>query len=305
MRVGAATVGSSLIAVERQVVPSSGLRGLIARHPIASFLVICYSITVVTATSSALTRRDLLPFDQAPYDLIAHLVGSALAAFVVAGAVGGSSAVRELASRVFRFRAPIRWYAIALFGVPVLTLLGSVAFDGSVPLRRIAADWPVLFTDSLPHLAFVLIFSNFAEEVGWTGFVYDRLQGRFSPMKASLLVAIPFALFHVPGYIVEEGLAAAPILLLVLFVPQYASRIIAAWLYNGTGRSVFFVGLFHCSFNVTGAGFADTFLPGTSEELFVLTSGVVMLAAIGIAIATRGRLSYQSEVDARVGAGAG
>jgi membrane protease YdiL (CAAX protease family) len=37
-----------------------------------------------------------------------------------------------------------------------------------------------------------------SEEPGWRGFLLPRLQDRFSPLVASLLVWFPWALWHAP-----------------------------------------------------------------------------------------------------------
>ena len=42
-----------------------------------------YTVTGVTALFPKLTRRDLLPYGQAPYELLGHSLGSAVPAFVV------------------------------------------------------------------------------------------------------------------------------------------------------------------------------------------------------------------------------
>jgi hypothetical protein len=111
-------------------------------------------------------------------------------------------------------------------------------------------------------------------------------------MQAAIVTGVAFALGHIPGYVVEEGFSAAPLLFGVLLIPQVASRFIAAWIYNSTARSILLVGLFHCVFNVTSAGFSREFIPGSREELFVFSSGVVILAAVIIAIVTKGRLAF-------------
>jgi CAAX protease family protein len=269
------------------------VRRVIADHPVAAFLVMVYGVNLAVALSPALTRRDLLPFDQAPYDWLGHIFGSAGPAFIVAWAVGGRVGMRDLARRCLRWRVDLRWYAGALLGMPVGTILLASIFYGTEPISLLVQKWTFLFTTVLPHLILIIIFSNVAEEIGWTGFLLDRLQKRFAPLKAAFLTAIPFALFHVPGYIVEEGAAMAPIILGVLFLPQLASRVLVACLYNGTNRSILLVGIFHCAFNVTSAEFSRELIPGPENELFVFTSGIVVIAAVIIAIVTKGRLGYE------------
>jgi membrane protease YdiL (CAAX protease family) len=271
---------------------SSG-RGLLARHPVAAFLIMVYGVTVITALPPALTRRDLLPFGQAPYDWLAHIVGSALAAFLVMAALHGRAGVRDLARRSLRWRVGVRWYLLALFGMPVASVLVASALLGATPLGALLEGWPVLVTVVLPHLM-LAIPSNLAEEIGWTGFLLARLQDRHGPLKAAAIVTVPFALFHLPGFFVESGSAVgALVLLAVLAIPHLASRVIVTWLYNSTSQSVLLVGLFHAAFNTTTQDFARRFIPAPVEAQFLILNGIVIFGALLIAVFTRGRLSYR------------
>jgi len=228
------------MATPQQQLPHQGsrswLRQVIAQHPVASFLIMVYAVNIGVAFPPALTRRDLLPFDQAPYDWLGHILGSAVPAFVVTWALSGRAGVRDLTGRCLRWRVGLRWYAAALLAIPVETFLLASVFYGTEPGSLLVQKWALFFTTLIPHLLLVILFSNVAEEIGWTGFFLDRMQERFNPMKAAFITSVPFALFHVPGYVVEEGVAAAPILLGVLFIPQLASRFLVAWLYNNTKK---------------------------------------------------------------------
>src|SRR5215207_9526125 len=67
----------------QQPAPHSALRRLVARHPVAAFLVMVYTVNTAVALVPVLTRRDILPFDLAPYDSLGHIFGVALPAFLV------------------------------------------------------------------------------------------------------------------------------------------------------------------------------------------------------------------------------
>jgi hypothetical protein len=54
---------------------SGSIRRWVVRHPVAAFLVMVYGVNIAVALPSNLTRRDLLPFGFAPYDLLGHIVG--------------------------------------------------------------------------------------------------------------------------------------------------------------------------------------------------------------------------------------
>jgi hypothetical protein len=98
----------------------SSARGVIARHPVAAFLVMVYAVNIAVALPPILTRRDLLPFDQAPYDWLGHIVGSALPAFLVLAAVHGSACAT--------------WYIGACGGASASA--GTCWRCGACPLRR-------------------------------------------------------------------------------------------------------------------------------------------------------------------------
>src|SRR4051812_10382627 len=103
----------------RQPVLHSALRRLVARHPVAAFLVMVYTVNTAVALVPVLTRRDILPFDLAPYDSLGHIFGVALPAFIVVAAMSGKTGVRDLARRSLRWRVGVHWYLIALLGLPI------------------------------------------------------------------------------------------------------------------------------------------------------------------------------------------
>lgn len=273
---------------------SGSIRRLVVRHPVAAFLVMVYGVNIAVALPSTLTRRDLLPFGFAPYDLLGHIVGSALPAYLVVAAVHGRDGVRDLARRTLRWRVGVRWYLFAISFVPVTAVLIATALVGTAPLEALGDKWPLLFTVVLPYLLLLVLFSNLAEEIGWTGFLFDRLQNRYAPLQASLIVWVPWALFHLPGFYEEVGSALGALQLLGIFaIPQLCSRVLVAWLYNNTNRSVFLVGLFHSAFNTVTGPFTREFIPATAEDQFLIQIGGIIIAAILVAVITRGRLSYR------------
>jgi membrane protease YdiL (CAAX protease family) len=270
----------------------SSVRQLVARHPVAAFLFICYAVTWAVAVPWFRTRTDILPFDLPMWGSIGTLLGVALPAFLVVAATDGRAGVRDLARRSLRWRVGVRWYLVALLGMPIAVLLGATALFGSAPLNALADRWQLLFTVVLPVLLLQLALFNLAEEVGWTGFLQARLQDRHGPLKASLIVTAPFALFHLPDLFAQFGLASALVFLPILAVMHLFARVVIMWLYNTTGRSVLLVGLFHATFNATLVG-GEEFIPGPAGTALVIATGVIVVAAVALVVATRGRLAYQ------------
>jgi uncharacterized protein len=277
----------------------TALRRLLARHPLASFLVMVYAVNVAVALVPVLTRRDILPFDLAPYDSLGHIFGVALPAFLVVAAMHGRDGVRDLARRSLRWRVGVRWYLVALLGVPVATVLCASVIFGLAPLNALVEKWQLLFTVVWPQLVLLIVFYNLAEEVGWTGFLQARLQERHGPLKACLIVTIPFALFHLPSWMVEFDLGLSQLHLAlaltgVFGISQLFGRVIIMWLYNNTNYSVLLVGIFHSSFNVTTSALGP-FIPVPAGSTFLIAAPVVAVAAVLLVVFTRGNLSYEPD----------
>lgn len=279
----------------------SSLRSWIAQHPITSFLVLVYlTNTALVFVPRALTEPGLLPGGATPHGVMANVVGSAVPAFIVTALVSGRAGVQDLARRTLRWRVPLRWYAMSLLAPPLIFLICVTALYGLAPLRALGQNWSLIFTAFLPALAIMILLNNVAEEIGWTGFAFARLQDRRGPLRAALLTTLAFWLAHAPGFYVDtRSWAATAAILGFLLLPHLGSRIITGWLYNGAGASVLIAGLFHAMHNaiVNPTGLAAVVGMSQSEVLFI-AAGLVYLAGMIIVIATRGRLGLKRDAAA-------
>jgi uncharacterized protein len=229
--------------------------------------------------------------------------GLALPAFLVTAATSGKAGVWALLGRCLRWRVGIGWYLLALLGLPLVTLLVANVFLGTAPLEALAQKWPLFFTMFLPSIFIPLVITHLFEETGWTGFMQDTLQERRGPLLASILVAPAFVLFHFPLTFLEAPritlavVQFALVQLAVQVVVVVFFRVVIMWLYNGTGRSVLIVALFHSSFNSAGTGsdyatrYIEEIIPGPAALLIPMA--VVVVAAVLITVFTRGRLAYE------------
>ena len=282
-------------ATIQQSASPSALRRLVARHPVAAFLIMAYAITSTFTLPPirAWLGMSLLGFTL--WDSLATIFGVALPAFLVVAAMQGKDGVRDLARRSFRWRVGLHWYFLALLGLPIGVMLCASVIYGRAPLMTLVDQWPLLFTLILPDLLLRILLLNLAEEVGWMGFVQARLQDKYGPLKAVILTEIPFALWHLPFLLVETNGELLPALgfLGILAIAQLFGRVVIMWLYNNTQYSVLLVGLFHAAHNTTINRFTPEFIPASAETGFLITEGVVVLAAVLLLVFTRGRLSYK------------
>src|SRR5918997_1152738 len=288
-----------------------GLRGMVARHPATAFLVMAFGFGWMSLVPILLSENG---FGVVPIELpltlvqtLATLLGLALPAFLVTAATGGREGVRDLLSRLLRWRVGVRWYLVAIFGLFVAVLLAAVPFLGAAPLEALAQRWGLLFTVFLPGVVLPFLHTNLWEELGWTGYLQSTLQERRGPLLASLIVAPFFALFHLPalfvsGWIMDEGLSLSQFpdaLVQIGFLMVFAVfvRVLIMWLYNGSGRSILIVGLTHAALNVvTGQKVMVELLAGINPNL--LAAAVVAVLGVLVVVSTKGRLGYEPEREA-------
>jgi uncharacterized protein len=277
------------------------MRSFMSAHPLASFLILFYGLGWAAFLPALLGTEGfgILPADipLGPLRLVG-VVLFAIIPFVVTRIVDGPAGVRRLAGEVRHVRVNPVWYLIALFGPPGALLVAAVAIKGSAPIEAVARNVTSIPTDFLLGVVVLALLGNLWEETSWSGYVTSRLQARFGPLRASLIAAPLFGLYHVPLFFIAGGLSDSPDRLPLTQFPLYAAfllivfsgpmRILLTWVYNSSGRSIPVVSLFHASINATGgAAILTTFFAGVDG---LLVYAALAVFAIAVIAATRGRL---------------
>ena len=82
----------------QQSAPPSALRRLVARHPVAAFLIMAYTVSITITFVRLRTNGDIQsPSYQYLVGFLEHLFSVALPAFLVVAAMHGKAGVRDLA----------------------------------------------------------------------------------------------------------------------------------------------------------------------------------------------------------------
>ena len=177
-------------------------------------------------------------------------LGPAVAAVIVAWAFDRGPGVKELLGRYWRWR--IGWfpYIFALL-LPVTISLGACAINlvlgAHTPARAQVAAWPQI----LPAFAFIFLFIGLGEETGWRGYALPRLQQMCSPLRASLILGVIWAAWHVPLMGKEFPLPIVPL----FAVSVLAGSVVSAWLFNRARGSLLPQPIFHATVNSIGAAY--------------------------------------------------
>ena len=277
------------------------MQSLARHHPIAVFLAIAYLIGAAIFALPLLSNAGIGVIDLdlpgvAPFVLLSA-ISLVVGAFVTTALADGRSGVRELRGRVFHFRVNPRWYAVALFGLPLAAVATARRRHDEHPIGAVLGNPDVMLVTVVIGRGRGLRPRQLVGGGGWTGFALERLQPRLGPIGASVVTTWLQALVHLPLVFVAGGVTVGrvpveqiPFYLVALFILPISVRILIAWIYNSTGRSVPIVGLFHAGLGVaSNPDFTTALFPGFAAGLVYAGFAIVAVAAL---IITRGRLGF-------------
>lgn len=196
-----------------------------------------------------------------------------VAASVLTYRQDGRDGAKKLVRRVFDCRRITvkKWYAAILLLMPLISLIGlgvMVVVGAEVPSSLV----PVVALPAVFPFFFVLAAG---EEVGWMGYAFAPMQARRGALRASVLLGAIWAAWHVPFFVF---LFPDPVVVLARVLTLVGARVLAGWIFNNTGQSVFAVILFHAVDNVALVALPD--IQSLSPWAAVVHAGLVLFAAL-------------------------
>src|SRR5215212_4538201 len=164
---------------------------LMKRHPLVTFFLLVFILTWVVWVPRA---------SGAPLGVLGQAWTwiPAIAALLAAALTGGRGALRELGSRLVRWRVGWQWYVVVILGPAVFSLAVAgiyTLFGGSWA----DAAPPAIFVGPLVVLPLFLVIltltDGLGEELAWRGFALPRLLTRYNALVANVsitgLAALP------------------------------------------------------------------------------------------------------------------
>lgn len=230
--------------------------------------------------------------------ILAMLAGPPVAGVVSTILVSGRAGLKDFLSRLFRWKAGVRWYAAALL-IPLFTEVAvlfvlSLASPTFLPAVVTVSDKGALLMSGIR----MGLMGGLVEELGWTGFAIPQFRVRYSIFTTGLIVGVLWGIWHMlqmwwVGGTSFGGLSPALFLIpyfLLAIATLTAFRIIMVWVYDHT-KSLLLAILMHASYIFSTL---FVFAPPTTGSPFLIYSGgftiLMWLVVAVIARATKGRL---------------
>jgi membrane protease YdiL (CAAX protease family) len=259
------------------------------RHPLAMYFILAFTFTWLILSPGVAANLGLINFglDGTILTILGGL-GPLLATIVVTGTNEGKSGVREIFERMFNWRVHLKWWVASVLLVATLFAISAflgMSSSGTIPDPKAGI---YLNGGNLIFVILLLLLGSFGEEPGWRGYALPKLQERYSPMKATLILTLFWWLWHIPTYwtlplaidaVALYGFVAA---FGIQFVVLLALGVMCAWVFNGSGGSVLMPILLHASWNFWSGAFG--------QDPAMLLMPLFLFAAIVVGFATKGKL---------------
>jgi membrane protease YdiL (CAAX protease family) len=167
---------------------------------------------------------------------------------------------RDYWKRIIDFRRiPARWYLVIMLLVPILNSLAALLDALTGGTGGTWGEAALNFLTDPASIVLSILFASlfpFIEELGWRGYVLDRLQEKYSALVSSLILGFVWSLWHLPTFFIRDsyqaGLGIGTPAFWWFFAGILPLTFAFTWIYNNTQRSTLAVILFHSMVNFTG-----------------------------------------------------
>ena len=235
----------------------------------------------------ALSWLAWLPLLNGPASPYWHLWGSlgpALAGLATTAILAGREGLSELAGRVLRWSVPSRWHVIALaapFAIYLAAAAAAAAIGESPRLGELGTSAEY---GQLPRPAYwlaVLVFYGFGEEIGWRGTLLPLLLRRMSPRRATFVLSLFWAFWHLPLFWFSPGLSSLdPPGLAGWYASLLTGAALLTWFALRTGYSIPVAAAFHAAMDIAFLSPATPSMTGTIGAIVTVWGLVIWIVAL-------------------------
>jgi membrane protease YdiL (CAAX protease family) len=284
----------------------TSFRAFINRHAVLTYFTLVFGLSwglplIIIAGPGAVLGSGAKLTSPAGLPTLMYLVtlayppSVALAGILVIALAYGMGGLRDLRSRVFRWRVGVRWYAAALLTAPLLetAILGALSLTSKAFLPAIitADDMAGLLVAGL-----VLgLYAAFFEEIGWTGFATHELSKRHGLLATGLILGLPWCMLHVPFYAqFASGAVPSALYVAAIIFWMLPYRVLMVWVYDRT-QNVLMAMLMHLMLTFWPFVSGSPARAGVPDLIFLLVLGATAWVFVAAVVMANRRKLWREE----------
>lgn len=244
-------------------------------------------------------------------------MGPSIAAFILVFILGGWRGFVDLLRPFGRWRASLGIWGLAIFGPGILYLIGlgvHLLMGGEAPPFIMIREELNLLPLYLVMVVLMPWNGPVGEEFGWRGYVLPKLQNKYGPLVASLVIGTVWGIWHLPSFFAPLGVIGvlAATLGMGFLIPYtlgtIANTVFMTWLYNKSKASALVAGIiWHAAIDFWApillsdsslvAAREGTHLPTVAPNLYLTVLAVQAVVALILVIATKGKLGFKDNLE--------
>lgn len=156
-----------------------------------------------------------------------------LAAIILVHRARKNQGVKELLQRAFDFKRikNKKWYLPIVLLMPCIAALSY----GYMKLTGVVTTEPKISVLTVFIFFLVYFIGAIGEELGWSGYVIEPLQNRYGALKASIILGLLWAIWHIIPW---SQAHQTPVWIIWQSLGTVFLRVIMVWIFSNTGKSV-------------------------------------------------------------------
>jgi membrane protease YdiL (CAAX protease family) len=219
-------------------------------RPVLAYYALVFAISwggiLLAVGPGGLVNSTANPQQLTQFIYVSALAGPSVAGLLMTGLIHGRAGLRDLLTRLLRWRVGLRWWLIALLTAPIL--MAAIIFA----LSLISPDFVPAIVTTDDRMGLVVsgivlgLTVSFFEEIGWTGFVTPEVRKRHGIVPTGLLMGLVWGAWHYPLFSGSASGSIPPALYIavLLFSFLIPFRILMVWVHDRT-QSVLVVMFMH------------------------------------------------------------
>ncbi|MFX1281937.1 MAG: type II CAAX prenyl endopeptidase Rce1 family protein [Promethearchaeota archaeon] len=225
------------------------MKKLIKKYPLISYFIIAWIATWLLVLPLILTEFGFISVNSNWHFLGA--LGPTISAVLVTYISEKKEGIKNLSKTSFKWKVGPFWILFSALIMPIFLLLTiglNLIFTGDmINLWAYLSDNKI--TDPISIFIWIWVGAisyGLFEEIGWRGYALPRLQEKYNPLIATILLTIGWAFWHFPLFFYRLSIQ----MFFGWFFGLFMGAIILTFLFNSSGKSAFVAILFHITNNI-------------------------------------------------------